>query len=87
MKNVTNTRLRTFVFILNNDFEKLIKKLFPKSHIGYGIGNIAINHNGKYCNINEPEVCKKLAEYFDVKSITKICLGSTNTGVWIEYKN
>lgn len=87
MKNVTSAMLRTSIFMLNDDFEELIKKLFPKSHIGYGIGNIAINHNGKYRNINEPEVCKKLAEYFDVKDITEIRLGSLNIGVWIEYKD
>lgn len=87
MKNVTNTMLRTCIFMPNADFKELIKKLFPKSHVGYAIESIAINHNGKYCNINEPEVCKKFAEYFDVKSITKICLGNTNIGVWIEYKN
>lgn len=87
MKNVTNTMLRTCIFMPNDDFKELIKKLFPKSYVGYAIGSIVINHNGKYCNINEPEVCKKFAEYFDVKSITKICLGNTNIGVWIEYKN
>lgn len=87
MRNVTNAMLRTAIFMFNDDFIVLIKKLFPNSHIDYDTRGMAIDYNGDYLNINDSKICKKLAEYFDVKNITGIHLGSCNIGVWIGYKD
>lgn len=91
MKNVKSWQLKTCIFMDMDEFDEIIKKVVSENIIvSYGLidGIYFENKNNTEEFINEQDIYKKLAQYFDVKTITSIHIDDFDiTGVWICYHN
>lgn len=86
MKNVTQSMLKTSIFMLSDDFTKLVTDLFPGVQINYDLDGI--NYEYEEDSFDTNTLPTKLAEYFDVKEITSIHSDNYDCiGVWITYKD
>ena len=91
MKNVKSWQLKTCIFMDMNEFDEIIKKVVSENIVvSYGLidGIYFENKNNTEEFINEQDIYKKLAKYFDVKTITSIHIDDFDiVGVWICYHN
>ena len=75
MKNVEKWQLKTCIFMDMDEFDEIIKNVISKDIIvTYGLvdGIYFENKNKPEEFINERDIYKELAKYFDVKTITSI---------------
>lgn len=96
MKNVTQSMLKTSIFMFSDDFTKLVTHLFPGVQVDYD--SDGINYEYKEDSLDTDTLYTKLAEYFNVKEITSIhynraanFMDSSDNydclGIWITYKD
>lgn len=96
MKNVTQSMLKTSIFMLGDNFTKLVTHLFPEVQVEYDLDGI--NYEYKEDSLDTDVLHTKLAEYFNVKEITSIHYNRTANfmdssdnydciGIWITYKD
>ena len=90
MKNVKSWQLKTCIFIDMDEFDEIIKKVVSDNIVvSYCLDGIYFeNKNNTEEFIDEQDIYKKLAKYFDVKTITSIHIDDFDiVGVWICYHN
>ena len=84
MKNLNGASLVTCIMIMQDDFDRLIKTLYPNTNteITYELDGITIYVNDE----NPSDLYTKLAEYYDVKEVQSIHIDDAEyIGVWIAY--
>lgn len=86
MQNVTESMLKTSIFMTSDDFTRIVTHLFPGIHVDYALDGISYNYEDD--GLDTDMLYTKLAEYFDVKEITSIHSDDCDyIGVWITYKD
>lgn len=86
MKNVTESMLKTSIFMSSDDFTRLVTHLFPGVQVNYTLDGISYYYEEDILDINILHA--KLAGYFDVKEITSVHSDNCDyIGVWITYKD
>lgn len=88
MKNVNKYQLKKCIFLTIEEFDEILKTVYPDSevNISYDFEGMSVDVDDDGVDVND--MYQKLAEYFDVNTVTSIHIDDCDTvGVWIVYKN
>jgi len=88
MKNVKKYQLQKCILLPSNSFKKIIHKIYGESvDVKFTREGMWIGYTNDASKIPFEDISRKLAEYFDVKSIISIHMNDGDIiGVWICYK-
>jgi hypothetical protein len=84
MKNINGETLVKCILIMSDDFDRLIKQLYPDEETSteYSMDGISV-----YVNDEQPtDLFKRLAEHYGVKEVQSIHIDDAEyVGVWLAY--
>lgn len=88
MQNVREAQKKTCIFLEIEEFNSIIHRLFGDNiETDFSLDGVYVGYeNGD--NLDTQEMHNKLAEYFDVATVTSIHIDDADvTGVWVVYKD
>ena len=85
MKNVTESQLKTCIFFLRDDFERIINSFGFSMDVS--LDGISFGDLEEIEDVYDEDVYGVLSDYFDVEVTSVHCDDCDYTGIWVVYKN
>ena len=89
MKNVNEYQLKKCIFLTAEEFENVVKEIYPDNEVevDYDMDGITVNIDDESSDPSDDlDLLKNLATYYDVAKVTSVHMDDCDyIGVWIAY--